>query len=227
MEFYKKWIHSLKNVQKSILIRLVYNAVRNKMDTFESLKWLMNFDWSWCKCESTRINTVFHENAKFRLNGPTKRGRSIMACGESKTIMKGHFSQFERSISKTVQLWYFRRSGFSHFGRSHVDFGSIFSRMYSILWTVHFHLQESRTFHFDPRSATSDSTLSKLTFSVLLRVETVNSKILQSQILESFCILKSFWILKPNTIQNTICYVPLREITWIKLQFKSRYTIWL
>ena len=68
---------------------------------------------------------------------------------------------------------------------------------------------------------------SKLPFQSFQGFETVNSQILQSQILESFCILKSFWILKPNTIQNTICYVPLREITWIKLQFKSRYTIWL
>ena len=34
-------------------------------------------------------------------------------------------------------------------------------------------------------------------------------------------------LLNRKMIQNTICYVPLREITWIKLQFKSRYTIWL
>ena len=147
MEFYKKWIHSLKNVQKSILIRLVCNAVRNKMDTCESFKWLMNFDWSWCKCESTRINTVFHENARFRQNGPTKTGCSIFAGGKSlaQDDNEGPFEPIWTANGKDLPVLI-------------LDFGSIFKRMESRLWTVHFHLQESWTFQFDQRPPTSDST---------------------------------------------------------------------
>ena len=165
----------------------------------------MNFDWSWCKCESTRINTVFHEKS------PAQTERSFKYTVVKKNRRSSTHSQRPPNFDR--DLW-----------GPHIIFNSTFSfdRLFSPSWTL----------PFDARPATLDLIVSKMPYQIFcwrrkFRLETVNSKILQSQIFESFCILKSFRIVKPTTIQNTICYVPLREITWIKVQFKSRYTIWL